>query len=89
MTAPVFEKFDFNLKRYAIRCSLMSLQLGLGQKIIKAQKERMLTALHPYTEALLNCLVRNPVRGPELCMREWWATQGWQWPWEYPMCDRQ
>ncbi len=57
--------------------------------IVKGQKSKFLSELLPYSEALLNCVVNNlSGDGVQLCMRRWWATQGWIWPWTYPECIR-
>ena len=66
-------------------------QLGFSEAIVQGQKSQFLRELHPYSEALLNCFI-NHLAAPaeiELCMRRWWATQGWFWPWEYPECIKE
>ena len=54
---------------------------------MSAQKAKMQSDLREYTEAMFDCFLKNPATGIELCMRAWWATQGWEWPWVYPVCD--
>ena len=88
-----FGDIAVNFERIAGRLSgiahMTMNQLGMGRAFVNKQKRRMDAELRVYTEAVLNCVLKTPARGIELCMRSWWETQGWTWPWQYPPCHRQ
>jgi hypothetical protein len=61
-------------------------KFGLGDLILKGEKETITKEIKLYIRRLTECLLHNMAEGIDACMIRWWENRGWSYPWTYPVC---
>ena len=65
---------------------VLTFQFGLGDAIIKGEKDTLTREIRVYIRRLAECVLYHMEEGVSSCMIRWWEDRGWTYPWVYPVC---
>ena len=67
----------------------VNFQLGLGNILIRHKKKKLVAEIEPVLKQTIKCRIQNPVdiNQSRLCMRYWWISKGFAYPWHEPTCQ--
>lgn len=80
-------KFDTRWKKLDKISDLLLNKMEMGDLILLRKRALIAKEIETYAHGLFNCILHNSYEGPDDCMVEWWTSQGWIFPWEYPSCS--